>query len=777
MTAGRFMGQAIARSEDPRLLTGRGRYIADVVIPGASDAAFLRSEVARGRVVRLDAEAARSAPGVRAVYTAADLNPLVHQTSLAGMPEAPYPPKYCLAQGDVRYVGDPIAIVIAENRYLAEDAVELIELDIDVQDPVIDVDAARDGNSDLVHPEIGTNTPQVIPLFGDPDLEQAFADAADVVRDTIVMHRYVQVPMECRGIIADWDPYGEALTVWSATQSVHEVQAFLAGLLGINSNQIRVLQPDVGGGFGQKMMIGRDEWAVVLAATLFGRPVRWIEDRRENLTAASHARDERMDLSMALNGDGTVAAIRGEMIENIGAYQTMGSSGMGAFVAPFLTNAYKIPKVGFASEAVYTNTCGKAPYRGPFLMYAVGIEQLMDTAARQIGMDPLELRRRNVIRAEDLPYTLPSMLCFDAITPAETLEQAASMIDYGGFRAEQAAARHQGRYLGIGISLCVEPSAIAVGGLGTEAAVVRMDYSGKVTVLLGSSSTGMSVVTTMRQVVAEHLGCTPEDVTVIQGDTAATPYSAGTGGSRSAVLCGNAVAQATIELRSKLLEIAADALEAAVEDLDVDDGRVFVRGTATKGMTFAELGQLAYVGHDLLAPGTTPGLEASHRYKAPPFTFSNACHICTCEVDVDTGLVRILRYVVSEDCGRMINPKVVEGQIFGGVVQGLGGVLYEHMVYDDDGNPLTSTFVDYLLPTACEVPTIEVGHIESPGPNPLGTKGMGEGGAIASPAAVVNAVADALAPLGVTVSGSPLGPKQILDMIAAADGHFESTSS
>jgi carbon-monoxide dehydrogenase large subunit len=770
MTAGRFMGQAIARTEDPRLLTGRGRYIADVVVPGASDAAFLRSEVARGRIVRLDAKAARSAPGVRAVYTAADLNPLVHEISIAGLPEGPYPPKYCLAENDVRYVGDPIAIVVAENRYLAEDAVELIDVEIEPQDPVLNVDTARDGNSALVHPEIGTNTPQVIPMFGDPDLEQAFANAAHVVRDTIVMHRYVQAPMECRGIIADWEPYSDELTVWSSTQSVYGVQTFLAGLLGISTHRIRVLQPDVGGGFGQKTMIGRDEWAVVLAARLLGRPVRWIEDRRENLTAAAHARDETMDLSMALDGDGAITAIRGEYIENIGAYQTMGSGGMAAFVAPFLSNAYRIPKVGFASQVVYTNTCGKTPYRGPFLMYAVGIEQLMDTAARQIGVGPLDLRRRNVIRAEDLPYTLPSSLCLEAISPAETLEQAASMIDYNGFRAEQKTARDQGRCLGIGISLCVEPSAIAFGSMGTEAATIRMDFYGKVTVALGSSSTGMSVVTTMKQVVAEHLGCSPDDVSVIQGDTAATPYGAGTSGSRSAVLYGNAVAAASIELRSKLLAIAADAIEAAVEDLDIDDGRVFVRGTATKGMSFAELGQLAYIGHDMLPPGTTPGLEASHRYKAPPFTFSNACHICTCEVDVDTGRVTILRYVVSEDCGRMINPKVVEGQIFGGVVQGLGGVLYEHMVYDDDGNPRTSTFVDYLLPTACEVPTIEVGHIESPAANPLGVKGMGEGGAIASPAAVVNAVADALAPLGVTISGSPLGPKQILDLIAAA-GH------
>ncbi len=773
MTAGRFMGQAVARTEDPRLLAGRGRYIADVLVPGASDAAFLRSEVARGRIVRLDVEAARSAPGVRAVYTAADLNPLVNDISGIGMPGTPFPPKYCLAEADVRYVGDPIAIVIAENRYLAEDALEMIDAEIEPQDPVIDVDAARDANSDLVHPEVGTNTPFAIPVFDDPELEQTFANAAHVVRDTVVMHRYVQVPMECRGIIADWNPYQQELTVWSSSQNVHGVQGFLAGLLNLRTNQIRVLQPDVGGGFGQKTMILRDEWAVVLAATVLGRPVRWIEDRRENLVAAAHARDEKMDLSMALAADGTITAIRGEHIENIGAYQAMGSGGIGAFVAPFVSNAYKVPKVGYATQAVYTNTCGKAPYRGPFLMYAVGIEQLMDTAARQIGVDPLDLRRRNVIRAEDLPYTLPSTMCLDAITPAETLEQAASMIDYEDFRAEQAAARNDGRYLGIGISLCVEPSAIAVAGMGTEAAVVRMDATGKVTLLLGSSSTGMSVTTTMKQVVAEQLGCSLEDISVVQGDTAATGYGAGTMGSRSAVLYGNAVAAASIELRSKLLEMAADALEAAVDDLEIDSGRVFVRGTATKGMSFAELGQLAYVGHDMLSPGTMPGLEVSHRFKAPPFTFSNACHICTCEVDLETGQVTILRYVVSEDCGRMINPKVVEGQIFGGVVQGLGGVLYEHMVYDDDGNPLSSTFVDYLLPTAREAPTIEVGHIESPASNPLGVKGMGEGGAIASPAAVVNAVADALAPLGVKVSGSPLGPKQILDMVA----HLESNSS
>jgi aerobic carbon-monoxide dehydrogenase large subunit len=771
MTAGRFMGQSVARREDPRLLTGHGHYIEDVVLPGMLHAAFVRSDVARGRIVRLDVSAARAVPGVHAVLKGSEINVCVHETWWhMGGKEAMYPPKGALADGDVRYVGDPIAIVIAESRYIAEDAAELVEVEIESMPPILDVDVAIAATDDFVHPELGTNTPQVIPAFPDAELDQIFADAAHHVTATFGEHRYVAVPMETRGTVASWDPYAKQLLVYASTQSAHVLRGFYARLLDIPENNVRVIAPDVGGGFGLKVMALRDEWAVVIASVLLGTPVRWIEDRRENLIASAHARDERMSLEVAVDADGQLQAIRGHLVENVGAYPYAASGSGAALVMLFLSGAYKIPKTGFSAAATYTNTCGRAPYRGPFLMQTVGPEQMVDVVARAIGMDPLELRRRNVIRAEDLPYTLPSFLPYDSITAHETLEQAAAVIDYDGFRQEQAKARDEGRYIGIGISLCVEPSAIAFGALATEGVEVRMEPSGKVTCILSSSSTGMSVETTALQVLAEHLGCDMDDITFMQADTLVAPFGGGTQGSRSAVLYGNVVRQAAVEMREKVVAIAAHLLEASAEDLEVESSTVRVKGTPAKSLSFEQIAETAYISSDALPPGMTPGLEVMSRYKAPPFTFSNACHMCTCEVDIVTGQVTILRYVVSEDCGQMINPKVVEGQIFGGVVQGIGGVLYEHLVYDDAGNPLTATFADYLLPTAAEVPTIEVVHLESAASNPLGVKGMGEGGAIASPAAVFNAVADALAPLGVEVRDTPLGPSQIAALLEAA-GH------
>lgn len=770
---GRAMGQSVQRREDPRLLTGRGRYIEDITLPGMLHAAFLRSEVARGRITHLDVEPARQLEGVYAVYTADDLNDKVKETwvTLAG-PDAPYPPPYALAQGDVRYVGDPIAIVVAESRYIAEDAVELIDLELEPQEPLLDPASVAERTDEFVHAEIGTNTPDTLPPPENPALDEAFEQAANVVEATFGEHRYIAVPMEPRGIIASWDPSSGQLDLYCSTQAVHEMRAFYARLLGIPDSNVRAQRPDVGGGFGLKVFALRDEWAVVLAAVQLGGTVRWIEDRRENLIASAHARDERFTISAAVDGEGQIQALRAHNLENIGAYQyPSGSSGTARLVSVFLTGPYKIANTQVSAQTVYTNTCGKAPYRGPFLIETVGPEQLMDVVARRIGVDPLELRRRQVIRSEDLPYTLPAGLPYTDITPAETLEQAAEMIDYDGFRREQAAAREQGRLLGIGISLCVEPSAIAFGPMASEAVTLRMNAAGKVTLVVSSSDTGMSVETTMPQVVADRLGCDVADVAFFQGDTMAAPYGSGTQGSRSAVLYGNAAADAALQLRDKLLAIAAHTLEAAPEDLEVvDDGRVAVKGDPGKALSFAEIARTAYVATDALPPGMTPGLEFAARFKAPPFTMSNACHMCTVEIDRDTGLVHILRYVVSEDCGKMINPKVVEGQVYGGVVQGIGGVLYEHMVYDDAGNPLSSTLMDYLLPTTGEVPRIEIGHIESAADNPLGVKGMGEGGAIAAPAAVFNAVADALAPLGIEVRDTPLGPAQILALLESADG-------
>ncbi len=771
MTAGRFVGQSVERREDLRLLTGRGRYIADVRVPGALEAAFLRSQVARGQITHLDVSAARAMPGVHAVLTASELNPLVRESWLNMVgPDVIYPPKYALADGDVRYVGDPIAVVIADDRYVAEDALENIDLEIHTTKAIADIDGAlRAGEAnDFVHRELGTNTPQVISAVPDPELEALFEGANRTVTTTFKQHRYIQVPMETRGIIADWDPWTQTLDLWAATQSPHDMRMFYSRLLGIPEHRIRVRMPDVGGGFGLKVFSLRDEWAIVLASTVLQHPIRWIEDRGENLVAAAHARDEEMTLSMAVDSDGSFRALRADLRENVGAYPYPGPAANGTLTMFFATGPYRIPKLSFSNTATYTNTCGRAPYRGPFLMQTVGPEQLVDVVAREIGMDPLELRRRNIVRAEDLPYTMASGLPIDDVTFGDTLEQAAKLIGYDEFRTEQAAGRADGRMLGIGISLCMEPSAIAFGNLATEAITLRIDATGKVMCVLSSASTGMSVETTMLQVIADTLGCDMEDITFVQGDTTMTPYGAGTQGSRSAVIHGNTTLKAATELRSKVVDIAAGILEAAEADLELSDGSVWVKGTPSASMSLAEIAALAYLNSDALPAGIEPGLEVTTRWKAPPFTYSNACHMCTVEIDPATGGITILRYVVSEDCGRMINPRVVEGQIAGGVVQGIGGVLLEHMPYDPDGNPLAGTFVDYLLPTTTEVPTIEIGHIESPAPNPLGVKGLGEGGAIASPAAVFNAVADALSPIGVEVRSTPLGPSQILALLRDA---------
>jgi len=789
-TAGRFVGQRVRRREDPRLVTGHGSYVDDVAVPGAFHAAFVRSDVARGRVTKLDVEAARRADGVHAVYVGADLNPGIHEVwfTMVG-PDAGGPPMRALAAGDVRFVGDPIAIVIAESRYLAEDACELVQVEVESLPPLVDVDRALLDRENWVHPECGTNVASELPAANDPELERIFQGAAHRFTETFHQHRHANVPMETRGLVAHWEPHAKELVIWASTQSAHELRSFCARMLDLSENRIRVVAKDVGGGFGQKMFPMREEMAVILATYKAGRPIKWIEDRRENLMASNHARAERMTISMALDRDGVIQAMRAHHVEDVGAYPFPGTGSVAMMSMLILPGPYRSQRQGYSAQAAYTNTCGRAAYRGPWMMETVAREQMMDHVARKLAIDPLELRRRNVLQRKQLPHTTPTGMVYDSITPAETLEQAAEIIDYRGFRSEQAAARAEGRYLGLGIGLYVEPTQSMSGILAMEVATVRVGPSGKVNVLMGSTSHGHSLETTMIQVVAESLGCDIEDVTLVQGDTASAPYGAGTGGSRSAVLGGGAASLAGAQVRGIALEIAAHALGVEAEDLEVQDGRVFVKDRPSRSMTLGEIAQLSYVGHHQLPPHIKPGLEATVRYKAPGFIWSNSCHICTCEVDTRTGLVKLLRYVVSEDCGNMINPMVVEGQIAGGVVQGIGGVLFEHMIYDEDGNPLTTTFMDYLLPTAAEVPTLEYGHIETPSSTPGGYKGMGEGGAIGSPPAVLNAISDALSPFGIEMTRQPATPDRILALLGgrtrsdrqppspAPDGQAESRRS
>jgi carbon-monoxide dehydrogenase large subunit len=768
VTGARFVGQRVARLEDARFLTGRGRYVDDILIAGTLHAAFARSDVARGTIRSVDIAAAAAMPGVAAVYVASDLAPLVKDHLVDGeAAHGAHRPFRVLAEGDVRYVGEPVVMVVADSRYVAEDALDVIEIDVDALPPVLEREHALDDDAPIVHPATTSNLYGEIP-GANPDLEAVLEAAPVVLTETFHQHRYATVPMETRGILANWEPYRDELTIWISTQGPHGARSLMARALGVDDSQVRVIMPDVGGAFGLKMNPRSEEIAVALAARLLGRPVKWIQDRRENLLADEHARDDQATVTIAADEDGTLLGAKVEFLEGAGAFPAAFASAT-VFSSMLFPGPYRLPAFGATARTVHTNTAGRGSYRGPWMFETVAREQMIDCLAARLDLDPLELRRRNVIRESDLPYTMASGIAYDQMTAAANLEQAADQIGYAQLREQQRAWRDEGRLIGIGISLLAEPTAMSFGWMATDAAIVRIGQNGSADVLTTAASHGQSLETTLAQVVADELGLDLAHVRVVQGDTAATPVGPGTGGSRSAVIPGTAARLAAQEVRTRMVSIVAHLLEASPDDLEVVDGRVQVVGTPSKGMTVAEIAEKAYTEPASLPPGVPLGLEAQSRYAPDAFcTWANACHICVVEVDRATGAVEILRYLVSEDCGVMINPNVVEGQIAGGVVQGIGGVLYEHLPYDDAGNPLATTFVDYLVPTAAEVPDIEYGHVETPAPtNPGGHKGLGEGGAIAAPPAVINAVADALAPLGVQVRSQPLGPADVVALMEA----------
>ena len=763
--AARYAGTRVARVEDARLLTGHGTYVDDITLPGMLHASFVRSPFPRAVIRGIDTSAARSLPGVRAVFTAADLNPDAKEqwhTSIGrASPETPRPP---LADEEVRFVGDPVALVVAESLYVAEDAAELVDVDYEPRTAIVDYTTA-DRAEALVHEQHGSNVIGELAGLPAAALDGEFASAAHVVSETIFQQRYAAVPMEGRGLIVDGSGATGELTIYSATQSPHEVRLFCSRLLGIPEHRIRVIMRDTGGGFGQKIMVQRDEMCVMLAAPKLGAPLKWVEDRRDNLLAAGASRHEHADVAMAFDGDGAIQAARIDFVSDCGAYPTPWPVTTAAVVGVLFPGPYRVPRASFTAKSMYTNTVGRAAYRGPWQFESLAREVLLDIAARQMAMDPVELRRRNLLRRDELPYANPNGMTYDNVSPVETFEQALAILDYEAFRAEQAENRTRGRYLGVGISNYVEPSTPGFGAYATEAATIRIEPSGMVNVYVAGGSTGNSIETTVVQLTADALGVDIADVATIQGDTAVTGFGAGAAGSRSGSMTAGAVRDTASLLRERIIAIAAHKLEAAVEDIELANSRASVRGTPSAGITFADLAALAYFEPQALPPGVPAGLEASARYTTSGSIWVNATHVCTCEVDVVTGQVQLLRYIVSEDCGPMINPNVVEGQIAGGVMQGIGGALYEHLEYDEQGNPVTTTFMDYLVPTAAEAPIIEYGHVETPSTGPGGYKGVGEGGAIGAPPAVVNAVADALAPFGVTVNRLPLTPSRIVALL------------
>ena len=769
--ATRYAGARVPRVEDTRLLTGHGTFVDDVTRPGMLHACFVRSPFARARINRIDTAAALALPGVYAVFVAEDLNPDVKEAwhAVAGkdIADTPRPP---LAEGEAKFVGDPVALVVAESRYVAEDAVELVDVDYDPMPAVADFTQAvrLAAESDvIVHDAYPDNVAGG--MGGAPPDEETFSSAAHVAAAHVYQQIHAPVPIETRGLVAEWEASSRELTMWASTQTPHELRAFAARLLGIPAQNVRVIMRDTGGGFGQKVVPMREDMCIMLAARKVSAALKWIEDRRENLMSAGQARHVDGDVRMAFDSDGNILAADIDFVQDIGAYPTPYPVLTTAAIGMFFPGPYRVPKASFNYKTVFSNTAGLAAYRGPWQYETLTREILLDIAARKMDMDPVELRRRNILRGDEMPYFNPNGMPYEHVAPADTFEQAVKILDHEGFRKEQRDALAEGRYIGLGFSAYIEPTGAATGHLATEGATIRMEPTGKINVYVNGGSTGNSIETTVVQLTADALGADIEDVSTIQGDTAVTPYGAGTQGSRSGPMTAGAVDEAGSILRKQIIAMAAHRLEVDESAIQLANSRATVRDDQEKFVSFADLAYRSYYEPSQLPPGMAATLEATARFTAKTMIhWANATHACTCEVDIETGHVTLTRYIVSEDVGPMINPNVVEGQIAGGTVQGIGGALLESMVYDDDGNPLSSTFVDYLLPTATEVPAIEYGHVEIPGPGVGGYKGCGEGGAIGSTPAVINAVNDALAPLGVTVTRLPASPAAIVELIEAA---------
>ena len=775
----RLVGARVARREDPRLLTGQGSYVDDHRPARLLYAAFLRSPQAHARIVAIDASAALALPGVIAVLTGEEIarasKPVRAASKTPAVKVTSFPP---LALGKVRHVGEAVAMVAAESRYVAEDAAERIVVEYAPLPVVTDMEGALEAASPLVHEEAGTNL-LVAREFARGDVDAALASAAVVVRERFRFHRHTAICMENRGCLAEYATGSGTLTLRSSAQCPGIVRDLLTDLLDMPEHQIRVIAEDVGGGFGAKASLYPEEIATCVMARRLGRPVKWIGDRREDLLATTHAWDEIIDAELGLDRDGTIVGLRAQVTADIGAYSIYPWT---AAIEPvqtisFLPGPYRVPTYRGRTRGVATCKTPLGPYRGVGRPPAVFvIEGLMDRAARRLGLDPTEIRLRNFIRDEDFPYKSPSGIVWDRASFTASLLRAREAMDYDAVRAEQARARAAGRWLGIGVASYVEltgiGSAIPVApgvpiATGTEAATIRVDPAGKVTAVFGVASHGQGLETTLAQIVADEVGVPIEDIRVLHGDTALSPYGTGTYASRSLVLAGGAAIMAGRAVREKMLTIAGHLLEADPADLVPAAGRLAVRGMPDRSVTVREIARAAYTGVKQLPKGLEPGLEATRFYDPYYGTASNATHLAVVEVDRATCHVSVLRYLVVEDCGRMVNPLIVDGQVHGGVAQGLGAALLEEIVHDEHGQLLSGTLMDYVVPSACEVPWMEVHHLETPSPVTLGGfRGMGEGGTIGAPAAIANAVADALAPLGVEVAELPVTPERIFRLVS-----------
>ena len=778
-----FVGRSISRREDQRLLTGRGQFIADLKLPQMLHAAFVRSPLPHARIKAIDLSRAAASPGIIYALSGPELArqlPPVPDTQLA-LPSKwttlvqhkfINPQQPLLAYDKVRHVGEAVAVVLAETQYAAEDAAELVRLDLEPLPPVLDPETALRLDATLIHDRFGTN------LIGDftvgkGEVDSAMARSPRRLQRRFYHHRYAAMPMECRGVVGLYDPRTDTVTIWSGTQVVHWVRREAAAVLKLPEARVRCIALDVGGGFGVKGHVYPEDLLIPFLARKLGRPVQWIEDRREHLLCSCQSRDQIHYVDVGFNDEGRILALRDRFIVDCGAWNPIGA-GVVYNTAVHLPGPYKIDAIAINASIAATNKVPNAPYRGagrPEAAFAM--ERTIDVIASELGLEPAEVRLRNMIRADEMPYRMGmpyrdgQPIVYDGGDYPAALEKALGALGgLAAFRERQRAAWKEGRYLGLGIGCYVEGT-----GVGPfESATVRVDPSGKIFVASGACPQGQGMETIFAQVVADAWRVAPDDVVISLGDTAGIAIGFGTIASRTTVTLSSAIHGASERLRSKVFAIAANVLECAVTDLELRQGCVGIVGVPGAKVSLAKVAQAARPGWDHSRPaGVDAGLEETYYYEPPTVTWSYAVHAAIVDIDVEIGRVKIEKYVVTHDCGVMVNPMLVEGQIVGGAIQGIGGALLEEIKYDSQGQPVTTSFMDYMLPTVRDFPPLHLIHQHSPSPlNPLGVKGVGEGGPISPPAALANAISDALHPFKVEFNQIPIAPRHIRDAIRPA---------
>ncbi|MFP1644602.1 xanthine dehydrogenase family protein molybdopterin-binding subunit [Pontitalea aquivivens] len=768
------IGRALPRKEDRRLVSGRGRYLDDIALPGALHVTFVRSPHAHARILGINTEEALSMPGVVGVFTGHDLAQWTTPLRLAPPIEGLLPTEMTtLPIGKVRFHGDPVACVVARDRYLAEDAAEAVVVDYEPLEAVTGIAAAFAPGAPVVDEAAGSNmVSRQRFCAGDPAARRA--GAHKVVEARFGLQRHTHVPLETRGCGAEWDDGRAHLTLHIGNQVPHPLRGQLAARLGLSESQVTVICPDVGGAFGQKIALYREELTVAALARHLRRNLRWREDRMENLMAASHAREYDCRTRASVGPDGRILGLELELDEDFGAYCFFPANYMARVIALILTGPYRITDYAFDVRVALTNKCGAGPMRAPMAITSWVMEGTMDAIARDLGLDPLQVRRTNALRPQDFPWRMPTGEVLEDITPHQTLETVAGAVDYPAFRARQRRARADGRFVGLGLCTVVESTtygsafykSAGIPGSGHEAAWVRIEPSGAVNASVGLMGTGQGYESPLSQAVAEGLGVRAEDVTIHLGNTDVAPYGMGSRGARGATAGGGALYLCAQKARDRVLAIAASILGVnSAKGLRLRDGRVErMLGVEWQdtGVTLGDVARRAYLDPTALPQGIAPGLDFALTYDPPPMTYSNSTHACEVEVDPATGSIRVLRYVLAEDCGTVLNPIVVRGQQQGAVAMGLSGALLEQVVYDAAGQNLSATLADYLVATACEVPPIEILHHNTPSQRtPAGIKGMAEGGVMGAIGALANAVNDALAPFAVTIDRLPLSPQSI----------------